>query len=101
MQKQIARIEIPDNVSFADLRLSRDSDGHVSFDWSPIDAICKLNQLAIDLGIEDNVAGLIIAWYHAHLESGGDRNATADDLIAEVITEDAAGQPFSFPPGRA
>lgn len=44
---------------------------------------------------------LIINWYSAHINAGGDRDPVADDLIAEVMAEDAAGQPHSFPPGRA
>ena len=32
---------------------------------------------------------------------GGERDAVADDLIAEVRAEDAAGQPYSHAPGQA
>ena len=38
---------IPENIRFSDLRLARDADGMVSFDWTPIDAICKAS--GIDL----------------------------------------------------
>lgn len=46
---------------------------------------------------EGNVAGLIVAWYSAHLAAGGDRDAVADDLIAEARIEGAV----SHKPGRA
>ena len=104
MKQQAATLSIPDTVSFTDLRLARDPDGHVSFDWASIEAICRENRLPIELlhdGPEDNVAGLITQWYMAHLAAGGERDATADDLIAEALAEDAAGPLHSHRPGRA
>ncbi len=99
------RVSIPDGVSFADLQLSRDPrTGDVGFDWSPIEKICAANNMPIEHlrdGPEDNVSALIVAWYSAHLQAGGDRDPVADDLIAEVAAEDAAGQTNSHKPGRA
>lgn len=97
-------IQIPDDIDFADLKLARDSDGAVSFAWEPIEAICSAS--GIDLAIfrdqhEDNVAGLITAWYAEHRKRGGAPDATADDLIIEVIAEDALGDGLSHQPGRA
>lgn len=37
MQQQLARVAIPERLDFADLRLARDADGAVSFDWAVID----------------------------------------------------------------
>jgi hypothetical protein len=51
--------------------------------------------------IEDNVSGLIIGWYQAHRQQGGEPDPVAEDLIAEVLAEDAAGQNTSLPPGSA
>ena len=34
MQQQVAKVAIPDDLTFSDLRLSRDPDGSVSFDWA-------------------------------------------------------------------
>jgi len=102
MQKK-ATAQIPDNVQFSDLNLQRDSDGHVSFDWAPIEAICQasgLDPAHLKEGPEDNVSGLIIQWYIAHRQNGGEKDPTAEDLIAEVQAEDAAGQAFSHRPGR-
>ena len=50
---------------------------------------------------EDAVAALIAGWYAQHLQAGGERDEVADDLIAEVRAEDAAGQHNSYPAGRA
>ena len=104
MQQQTTRIAIPTDMDFSELKLARDADGGVSFDWGVIERVCNASQLPVELlrdGPEDNVASLITHWYMAHLASGGQRDAVADDLIAEVQAEDAAGQAYSHAPGRA
>lgn len=104
MQQQAAKISIPDDVNFADLRLVRKPDGAVGFDWAPIERICAASGVPIDLlrdGPEDNVAALIVGWYAAHRQAGGDVDLVAEDLLAEVRAEDAAGQSVSHVPGRA
>lgn len=96
---------IPDGIRFADLKLARNPDtGAVSFDWAPIERICAASNLPIKAlreGPEDNVSGLIVSWYMAHRQAGGDADPVADDLIAEALAEDKAGQQFSHQPGRA
>lgn len=104
MQQQIAKICIPDDLSFSDLRLARDTDGAVSFDWAVIERICQASGMPVELlreGPEDNVAGLLIGWYCAHRERGGAADPVAEDLLAEVRAEDAAGHAYSHAPGRA
>jgi hypothetical protein len=104
MERQLANITIPDAVSFADLKLARDSDGMVSFDWSPVEAICKASNLPVEIlkdGPEDNVSGLIIAWYENNIASGGQRDPVADDIIGEAIIEQQHGQNYSHQSGKA
>lgn len=104
MQQQSARIAIPDDMDFSELRLARDADGAVSFDWAVIERICRASNLPAELlreGPEDNVAGLLIGWYCVHRERGGAADPVAEDLLAEVQAEDAAGQTYSHAPGRA
>lgn len=104
MTKQIVQITIPDNLNFADLKLARDADGAVSFDWIPIERICEASKIDIRLmrdAHEDNVSALIVGWYHEHLIRGGARDPVQDDLMREVVLEDVAGQPYSHEPGRA
>lgn len=103
MRQQLTRIIIPEGITFASLRLARDPDGALSFDWSPIEAICRASGLPIERyeASEDAVCQLLTHWYHAHLANGGERDPVQDDLIAEALTEDASGQPYSYPPGRA
>lgn len=104
MQQQLTRLAIPDDIEFSALRLARDADGAVSFDWAVIERICRANNLPVELlreGQEDNVAALLIGWYSAHRNAGGAPDAVAEDLLAEVQTEDAAGQAFSYEPGHA
>lgn len=96
---------IPDGIHFSDLKLARNPDtGAVSFDWQSIEKICAASNLPIETlrdGPEDNVAALIVSWYIAHRQAGGAADPIADDLIAEALAEDQAGQTFSHQPGRA
>lgn len=104
MEKVALKISIPAGLDFAALQLSRDTGGHVIFDWSPINAICAesgIDPAAFTDTDEDNVAGLIIDWYQAHLANGGHPDPVAEDLIAEARLEDQHGGGFSYPPGRA
>jgi hypothetical protein len=97
-------IAIPEGLRFSDLKLARDPDGHVSFDWAPIERICRVNNLDVALfqdGPEDNLASLLTAWYRAHLAADGARDPVYEDLIGEVRFEDGAGQLTSHAPGRA
>lgn len=96
------KISVPYNLEFHALKLARDRDGAVSYDRAVMSRIFEASGLPTDLMLdEDNVAGLIVAWYHEHRARGGDPDPAAEDLIAEVLAEDQAGQPFSLPPGRA
>ena len=82
------KIIFPPGVEFSDLRLCRDADGRVTFEWRPIAAICEASGLELTLfseGPEDNVASLMVHWYHQHLANGGARDAIQDELIAETI----------------
>lgn len=103
MDKIRLGITIPDHISFADLKLSREPNGMVSFDWAPIEAICRASGVDIAIlkdGPDDNVSALIVNWYQAHRAAGGKSDPVQDDLITEITLEDAAGS-ASFPPGRA
>lgn len=104
MQQQLTRVAIPDDIEFSDLKLARDPDGAVSFDWSVIERICHASGLPVEMmrdAPEDNVASLIIGWYQALRADGGPADPVADDLITEAGAEDAAGQSYSYQPGRA
>ena len=98
-------ITIPDGVRFADLKLARDPQtGDLEFEWAPLERICEAS--GIDLAVfrdapEDNVAALLVAWYHAALANGEPRDPVQDDLIAEARAEDARGGGYSHQPGRA
>jgi hypothetical protein len=97
-------IIIPDDLEFSALQLARDPDGMVSFDWTPIARICEAS--GVDVAIfrdspEDNVAGLIMAWYVEHRQRGGTPDPVQEDLIAEARIEDERGAGLSHAPGRA
>lgn len=103
--KKIVPISIPEGVSFADLHLARDpGTGDVSFDTAVIELIERESGLphGFFMGQDEDALGeLISTWYNRHIAAGGARDPVADDLIAEVGAEDAAGQPYSHTPGRA
>lgn len=104
MQQQLTRLQIPDGIRFADLKLARDPDGAVSFEWSVVERVCRENGLPIEIMQDipqDNVSGLLAAWYRAERADGGPADKTMDDLLEEVSAEDAAGQNVSHEPGRA
>ena len=98
-------ISIPLGMPFSELRLERDhKTGDVSFDTSAIERIEAESGLPTGFFMsqpEDAVAALITGWYNAHRAAGGDADPVAEELLAEVRAEDAAGQPYSHMPGRA
>lgn len=102
---KITPISIPQGMTFADLRLGRDSQtGDVSFDTAIIERIERESGLPAGFFMcqpEDAMAALITTWYSAHRAAGGAADAVAEDLLAEVRAEDAAGQPYSHKPGHA
>ncbi len=91
MGKKILKIMVPPEINFAELDLRRHPDnGDVSFRWEAVEQLCAYNQIDhafLKRSHEDNVAGLITAWYAHHLQAGGARNAVADQLIAEAMQE--------------
>lgn len=90
------RITVPDDISFNDLDLTRDvSTGAVTFRWEPLERICAVSGVDVALlkeRSEDNVGGLLVAWYAAHRKAGGAANDVAEQLIAEVQAEDRYGE---------
>lgn len=103
--KKTTPISIPLGMAFADLRLARDPQtGDVSFDTYVIERIEAESGLPAGFFMgqhEEAMAALITTWYSAHRAAGGDADPVAEELLAEVLAEDAAGQPYSYAPGRA
>lgn len=93
-QSQGLRLAIPEGLTFSALQLRREPSGEVSFDRGVIRRICEASGIDPALmlaGPEDNVAGLIVAWYAAHLRDGGAPDPVAEQLGAEVRAEDGYG----------
>lgn len=95
MATQSVRIQIPEGLDFAELKLHRDPVTlDVEFDWAPIEAICALSGIDVRLfrdAPEDNVSELIVQWYLEHLARGGAPDAVQEQLLFEVQAEVAAG----------
>jgi hypothetical protein len=100
-----ARIVIPVDVQFADLKMARDpKTGDMAFDWAPIERICEASGIDIRLfrdESEDNVGGLLAHWYAQHPAAGGHPDLAFDQLIAEADIEDTHGHGYSHQPGQA
>jgi len=90
-------LNFPDTIKFSDLKLSRDPvTGDIAFDWLPIELICQHSGIDSDMfrhSHEDNVAGLITAWYAEHLKAGGEPNPIVEELTREIHIEDSLGIP--------
>jgi len=95
MTAHATTISIPEGMDFANLKLERDPvTGTIRFDWLPIEAICAASGLDIALfreQHEDNVSGLIVAWYAEHLRQGGHPDPVQEQLLSEVQAEDTYG----------
>jgi hypothetical protein len=106
MSHQIkARIIIPADVQFSDLKMARDPvTGYMAFDWAPIERICEVSGIDIRLfrdQSEDNVAGVLSMWYAQHRAAGGEPDLVFDQLIAEADIDDSHGHGFSHQSGQA
>lgn len=91
MDKQILKLVIPDDVKFEDLQLAFDDEGGTSFNWQPIEHICHVNGVSLDVfkrSHEDNVSGLIVGWYVKHCEAGGAQDSVMEEVFAEVLAEE-------------
>lgn len=96
-------LQIPEGLDFADLKLAREPDGSVSFDWGVIERIAEASGIdaeSITRIPEDFVAGLIAGWYNEHRARGGAPDPVQEDLMREVAYEDARGGGVSHEPGR-
>ncbi|MZG45126.1 hypothetical protein F6X34_19995 [Dickeya dianthicola] len=80
----------PDNVTFSDLRLARNQDGSVSFDWTVVERICEANRLPVEAfrdAPQGDVITLILGWYFTHRhDNAGESDAVAEDLITEALS---------------
>jgi hypothetical protein len=96
---------VPDDLSFADLKLARDpATGDVTFDAGVVERIAVASGLPSDFFLtqpEDVLGGVLTQWYRAHLAAGGAPDPVQEELIAEARLEDEHGGGFSHQPGRA
>jgi hypothetical protein len=89
-------ITLPKDADFSSLRLSRDPlTREISYEWEPIAALCEASGIDPEIfqhGPQSNVAGLLVAWYAAHLRNGGQRDPVADQIFIEAIMEAQHGK---------
>lgn len=78
---------------FARLQLARDPrTGSISYSRDTVAGILRDRDMAAAiLDDEDAISELLIGWYVAHRNAGGDANIVMDQLIAEVLAEDQFG----------
>lgn len=102
VEAQMQKIIIPAGLHFADLKLARDADGAVSFDWDVVERVCRASGMDANSLLEADesaMAQLLVGWYQQHRQKGGTSDPVAEDLLSEALAED--GQGFSLLPGRA
>jgi hypothetical protein len=92
--KLVKHIQIPVDISFEDLHLSRDPvTGLIEFDAEPVEQVCEANHIDPDtLLTEDNIGALLSAWYQAHRANGGAADPVQEQILAEVQAEDDFSQ---------
>lgn len=98
------QITIPVGLNFSALRLARKPGGAVSFEIEVIEQIERASGLEPGVFMaqdEGAVAEPITTWYAQHRAAGGEPDATAEDLLAEIRAEDLHGGGLSHQPGRA
>jgi hypothetical protein len=92
---QNVHLHIPSDVQFSDLHLARDPvTKDLSFDWEPLERICQASGITLEQLLEEReevLAELIVAWYEAHRNSGGEPDLVQEQLIAEAMAEDQFG----------
>lgn len=106
MNKKAASVSIrvPEDTNFADLKLVRDANGEVSFEWLPIKKICDASNIPFEVfkdGPINNALSLIMGWYDIHIQAGGERNAALDDIWAEARIYFQRGQSIIPDSGNA
>ena len=93
MEQRKARVVIPDHLSFSDLGLKRPETGKIEFEWDVVKQICESSEGLplenLEEGPEDNVVGLILGWYMVIRENGGETDPVAEELLAEVMENEA------------
>lgn len=93
MARKILRMGIPKGVSFDDLNLKVNSGGCIEFNWAPIVAICKENDISMELFLDANDESLIsfiLCWYQIHRNNGGAPNKFIEDTLARSQTKKRA-----------
>lgn len=95
MEQRKAKVVIPEHLSFSDLGLKRLDTGKIEFDWGVIQRICESSEGLpienLENGPEDNVVGLILGWYTVIRENGGETDPVAEELVAELMKDEAEG----------
>jgi hypothetical protein len=104
MEQRKARVVIPDHLSFSDLGLKRPETGKIEFEWDVVKQICESSEglplKSLEEGPEDNVVGLILGWYMVIRENGGETDSVAEELLAEVMENEAEFVPTDKEPER-
>jgi len=86
------RIQVPQALSFDDLRIAFNPDG-VQFNRRVIDDLCRANELnPVDIaGDSRRLVALIAAWYNHERSEGGAHSPTVERLVCGT---DAAVEEF-------
>lgn len=81
--KQV-NFEIPDEINFLELGLHYNDDGHFAYSMTIFKAFLEHNGLSIDQISQDDVENILVAWYFAHRQKGGEPDWCMEQIINEV-----------------
>lgn len=85
------RVGIPHGIEFDALQLARDAQtGDIHLDMDVLRAVADANP-GVRIETEDDICGVLVAWYRAHRAAGGDADQTMEQIAAEVEAEDRIG----------
>ena len=81
--KQV-NFEIPDEINFLELGLHYNDDGKFIYNMTIFKDFLVHNNLSIDQISQDDVENILVAWYFAHRQKGGEPDWCMEQVINEV-----------------
>lgn len=81
--KQV-NFEIPDEINFLELGLHQNDAGHFVYNMTIFKSFLAHNGLSIDDITQDDAENILVAWYFAHKNKGGEPDWCMEQVINEV-----------------
>jgi hypothetical protein len=79
-------LKLPEDYSFADLKIRRCADDAIDLDMDLVKLICNLNGLDFEKVCQNPgpvVTSILTVWYKSHLAEGGEPDALMEELKSQ------------------